>query len=330
MADPPFFEQPPPISQLLSNAAPGGIRVVDAHLQSPQTIQSAVGLERQLPKGISLTVNFTDSRGVHQFRTRNINAPLPGSYSGPGTGMYPFGYLTGQLFLWESAALYKQSQVTITVNAPVNARFNVFGNYTYGHANSNSDGLNTYPSDSHNTAAEWGRTSRDARHQMNFGGSIGVWYGIQLNPQITAASETPVNIVTGADRNGDTLFYDRPALATDLSRPSVRITRWGVFDTNPLPGQTVIPKNFGTGYGSLFVNLRVGRTWNFGEAKGGSRNAAGRYSVNASVQARNILNTVNPAAPVGTLSSPLFGVSTALQGNQNANRRLEMQVRFGF
>jgi hypothetical protein len=43
-----------------------------------------------------------------------------------------------------------------------------------------------------------------------------------------------------------------------------------------------------------------------------------------------MLNTVNPATPVGALSSPLFGMSTSLQGNQNANRRLEMQVRFGF
>jgi hypothetical protein len=166
---------------------------------------------------------------------------------------------------------------------------------------------------------------------MIFGGSITMPFAIQLNPQISASTEVPFNVLLGGDLNGDMAFNDRPTFATDLSRPSVRVTRWGAFDTAPLAGQTVIPKNYGTGYGYLSVNLRVGRTWNFGEARGSGGSATKRYNINASVQARNMLNTVNPATPVGTLTSPLFGTSTNLQGgNQNANRRLEMQVRFGF
>ncbi len=61
-----------------------------------------------------------------------------------------------------------------------------------------------------------------------------------------------------------------------------------------------------------------------------------RYNVTLSVSARNILNHVNPGAPVGNLSSPLFGQSTALAGGfgpggSNANnRRLEFQLRFSF
>jgi len=330
IAYPSFFPAAPPIQQLLANSVPGFIRVIDAHLQAPQTIQSAVGIERQLPRNVTVTVNFTDSRGVHQFRIRNINGPLPGTYSGPGTGVYPYGYAAGQLFLSESAGIFKQAQLTTTINARINARFLMFGNYTYGHAHSNADGVTSIAANPYNTALEWGRSARDARHQMTLGGSITAPFGIQLNPQITASSETPFNILLGADLNGDMSFNDRPTFATDLTRPSVRVTRWGSFDTDPLPWQTVIPKYFGTGYGNLSVNLRVGRTWNFGEAIGGGRNAKGRYSVNASVQARNMLNTVNPAAPVGTLTSPLFGTSTSLQGNQNANRRLEMQVRLGF
>jgi hypothetical protein len=326
LAAPPFFPVAPPIGQLLADSVPGFIRVVDAHLEAPKTIQSAVGIERQLPRNVTVTVNFTDSRGLHQFRIRNINGPLPGTYSGPGTGVYPFGYAAGQLFLAESAGLFKQAQLTTTVNARMNARFTVFGNYTYGHAHSNADGVTSIAANPYDTAADWGRTARDARHQMTFGGSVTVPFHIQLNPQITASSETPFNILAGADLNGDMAFNDRPTFATDLTRPSVRVTRWGAFDTLPLPGQTVIPKYYGTGYGNLFVNLRVGRTWTFGERIGGG----GRYSINASVQARNIINTVNPATPVGTLTSPLFGTPTSLQGNQNANRRLEMQVRFGF
>jgi hypothetical protein len=61
-----------------------------------------------------------------------------------------------------------------------------------------------------------------------------------------------------------------------------------------------------------------------------------RYNVTISASARNILNHVNPGAPVGNLSSPLFGQSTYLAsgfgpgGSSANNRRLEFQVRFSF
>jgi hypothetical protein len=317
----------PPISALLARGSPGAIRVLDRNLQAPQTIQSAFGVERQLPRNITLTLNFTDSRGVHQFRTRNINAPLPGTYES-GNPVYPFGYGAGQMYLWESSGLFKQSQLSATANARVNARLIVFGNYTYGHFNSNTDGLGSFPMDQYNTSAEWGRANRDVRQQVNFGGSITTPLAIQFNPQITAATSTPFNIVTGSDANGDTLFLDRPAFATDMNRPSVVRTAFGAFDAKPMAGQTIVPKNYAPGFSSLFVNLRAGRTWNFGEARGSG--GKGRYSINASVQARNLLNAVNPATPTGTLTSPLFGLATSLQGNQNANRRLELQLRFAF
>jgi hypothetical protein len=65
---------------------------------------------------------------------------------------------------------------------------------------------------------------------------------------------------------------------------------------------------------------------------GGS--ASKRYSLEFSVMARNLLNTVNLAAPIGNLSSPLFGKSNALAGGMfaaaTANRRIEFQVMFRF
>ncbi len=64
-----------------------------------------------------------------------------------------------------------------------------------------------------------------------------------------------------------------------------------------------------------------------------------RYNVIASVEIRNLLNSVNPSAPVGTLGSPFFGEAQGITGGfggggggaaQSANRRLEMQLRFSF
>ena len=69
----------------------------------------------------------------------------------------------------------------------------------------------------------------------------------------------------------------------------------------------------------------------FGEAGSGKR-----YSLTFSVSARNLLNNVNLAPPIGNLNSPLFGVSNAIaggfgpQGSATANRRIDFQVRFSF
>ena len=58
-----------------------------------------------------------------------------------------------------------------------------------------------------------------------------------------------------------------------------------------------------------------------------------RYQLTLSAYARNLFNNVNPAAPIGTLSSPLFGESNALGGfggNGPANRRIDLQLQFSF
>ena len=67
---------------------------------------------------------------------------------------------------------------------------------------------------------------------------------------------------------------------------------------------------------------------------GGPERSNQRYSLTFSANARNIFNNVNPAPPVGNLSSGLFGKSTALAGGvfntQSANRRIDLQVMFSF
>jgi len=61
-----------------------------------------------------------------------------------------------------------------------------------------------------------------------------------------------------------------------------------------------------------------------------------RYNLTLSVQARNLLNHVNPGPINGIVTSPLFGESNSLAGGFGAfsqsgnNRRLELQARFQF
>jgi hypothetical protein len=88
-----------------------------------------------------------------------------------------------------------------------------------------------------------------------------------LNPFIVANSGPPFNIITGQDLNLDRQVNERPSFAgpnADCSSITIRCTPFGNFNLVPLPGEKIIPRNFGHSPGSFVVNMRVSRTFAFG------------------------------------------------------------------
>jgi hypothetical protein len=360
ITQPPFYPVAPPISALTDHLVPQAIYKVDSNIQAPQTIQYAATLERQLPKNTTVSVSYTNSRGVHQLRSRNINAPLPGTYTGvPGSGIYPYGN-SGQLFLYESSAIFKQQQITVNVNTRINSRYSLFGYYSYNRAFSNSDGSGSFPANSYDASGEWGRAGFDIRHRLQIGGSINLPWKFQLAPNISASSSPPLNITTGTDWNGDTIFNDRPAFATVRANPALGVfaSPWGVFNIDPVNhpqyGTVIIPRNYAYGFDRLDISGRLTRTWTFGRSAEPDRQAQaiqsaaaaagiridnsanngakapGRYSLQLGIQARNAINHTNPGPPTTNLSSPFLGQVLQNNGPSNANRRLELSLRFAF
>ena len=47
-------------------------------------MQTAIGVDRSLPRNMTLSVNFINTRGVHQFQTVDINTPVIGTYPALG------------------------------------------------------------------------------------------------------------------------------------------------------------------------------------------------------------------------------------------------------
>jgi hypothetical protein len=275
---------------------------------------------------------------------------LPGTFTGlPGSGAFPYG-TSDPLMMYETAGMFKQTQFMVQVNARVNSRVSLFGYFNLNYANSNTDGPSNYLSNAYNAHADWGRSIYDQRQRGVLGGTIILPFGIQLAPNIAASSAPPFNITTGTDLNGDTLYLDRPAYATVPANPAqgVVATRWGVFNLNPAgnpgAGTSIIPRDFGAGYGYFLINGRISRTWGFGERPapagqtassvrppaGGAGNK--RFQLTAGIQGRNWLNHVNPGPPTGNLSSLFFGQSLNLQAGSGstANRRMELNLRLSF
>jgi hypothetical protein len=357
-------------AQLAGPGQAGAIYQIDPGLVAPRILQTNIGFDRQLPKNTTLSVNYTHSLGEHELRTRDINAPLPGTYTGvAGSGVFPEANYaiggqpigTAPLYQYESGGLFKQYQLIANVNSRISAGLQLFGYYVYGHASSNTDGVTTFPSNQYDLSTEWSRAAFDVRNRLLVGGNIAIPFGIRLAPMIMFSSAPPFNIVIPGDPNGDGLFNQRPTFAQYCSATL----------TCNSASTALLPRNYGSGFDTFVINLRVSRTWGFGEATttsgrrpqgaggGGGRGFGGgaprggggpggpggffggaqtgkRYNVTLSAEVRNLLNTVNPGSPVGTLGSPLYGESQTIVGGfggnnpQTANRRIQLQLRFNF
>src|SRR5271166_510097 len=351
----------------IPNPVPSGTLVSTQYadnnnLRAPYTMQTGITLERQLTKVANIAVTYLNSRGVHQFYTNNLNPFIPSS--DPSGGARPLPN-EGNILQYQSEGTFKQNQLIVNGSIRMGAKLSLFGYYTYNRANSDTSGVNSFPSNPLNLSEDYGRASFDIRNRLFLGGTIGLPRGFRLSPFMIASSGIPFNITTGTDPYQDNLYNVRPAFA--VCTPSNQ-TKFGCFDTTPAPGATPIPINFGEGPGRFTMNLRLSKTFGFGPAiegasgsggggmggmgggtcgrgpGGGGRGGQGgrgmdastnhRYSLTFGVIGRNIFNNVNLATPIGNLGSPLFGESNGLAGrpysDSSSNRRLDLQVTFAF
>jgi hypothetical protein len=363
VTDPTFYPAIPSPAALAASPSTQTIWETSSTLRAPYLMQSALGVERQLPGKTTIAVTYSNSHGLHQLRSADINAPLPGTYNPlvPESGVFPFPG-RGPVFLMESSGLYNQNQVIVNVNSNVNSHVSLFGYYVYNRALSNTDGLSTFAANPYSDSGEYGPASTDIRNRVSFGGTLTAKCGIRFNPLFTANTGPPFDITTGSDLYGDTLFTARPGIATDPNRPGLIATKYGLLDPDPTAGEQILPRNFGRGPGSIMFNLRIGKVFTFGPkgegsiaAGGGNRGSGGvftsgqtssnvstghRYNLSISLAIRNLLNHNNPGPITGNITSPFFGLAnqsagaTSLGGTnflESANnRRLELQTRFTF
>ncbi|MGB9463606.1 MAG: carboxypeptidase regulatory-like domain-containing protein [Candidatus Acidiferrum sp.] len=341
------------------------------NLRTPYIMQAGVTLERQLSKFANLSVTYLNSRGDHQFYTNFINAnPVA-----PGQAVAPVP--SQILYQYQSEGVFKQNQLIVngSVRIPTQHGFvqdlSLFGYYTLNYANSDTAGAGSVPSDPFNVSEDYGRAAFDTRQRLFFGGTFGGPHGFRLSPFLIASSGIPFDIITGQDVYGNAAFNTRPASTACPSAATTNVvqTAYGCFLLAPVPGQSFTPIaiNDASGPGRFSLNLRLSKTFGFGQKKeaiggggpmgggtfgrgpggGGEGHGGGpgrggmfggasnsRYNLMFSVNVRNIFNNVNLGTPIGNLSSPLFGQANSLAGrpfsSPTSNREIELQARFSF
>ncbi|HET9183923.1 MAG TPA: carboxypeptidase regulatory-like domain-containing protein [Candidatus Angelobacter sp.] len=348
-----LFSQYPNLPSLSGlSAIPSTTYTINPTLRTPYAVQAAASVERQLTKLSTLTLTYIHSHGVHQLFSIDTNALTGGAPA----------------YQYQSEGVFNQNQLIAHFLIRAGTKLTLFSYSVLNYANADTAGAGTFPSNPIlGITADYGRAAFDARNRTFFGGSISLPHGFRVSPFMLFNTGEPFDITTGTDLNGDSIFNDRPAFATSLTAPeNLRVTDFGDFDIAPGPNEPRIPNNFGDAPRQFTLNLRLSKTIGLGPKVegggdrqpmgGGPRGGPGghghggggpmrgggpfgersnqRYSLTFSTMVHNIFNNVNPAAPVGNLSSQQFGQSIALAGGpfntQSANRRLDFQMIFAF
>jgi hypothetical protein len=254
---------------------------------------------------------------------------------------------TQNIYQFDSGGDLKSHVFLLNSQFQFGKRINGFVAYNVTHSEQDVQNANTFDSDSYNLSQDYGRAPQPTQQlfasvngQLPFGISGSLWGAI--------SGGTPFNITTGTDLNGDTIYNDRPAFATNPTSNSIIYkTSFGNFDANPQPGEKIIPIDYGNSPNFFFLEANVSRDFKIGPrpaptpaepgAKGPAPKPDRPYTLTFSAEADNLLNHNNPGVPVGVLSSPYFGRSISLSSpfslggiSTSANRTVTLRCSFSF
>lgn len=293
ISDPAF-----PYVPALGVPQPASVVRLDPTIKIPVTLQYGIGVERQLAKSTTVTVNYTGLRGMNQFRSRDVNAPLPPLYPVRPNSAY------SQIRQIESSADLQNHSLEIGMRGNVTRFFTGMAQYVLARADNNvggisgaggrPTGINAFPANNWDLSSESARADFDARHRFNLLGNFTPGNRLNFGMAVSMNSGMPYSITTGRDDNRDGFANDRPV---------------------------GVPRNSLEGPGYVAVDLRLARDFFVTPSK-----KEKGPTITAAVDAFNVLNHVNYTGYVGNLSSPFYGRPVSA----NPPRRLQISVRFRF
>lgn len=317
-----------------SGAGPSATRLPASRIQLAGQLdqalvqQASLGVERNVREWLGVRADYLWQRGLGQYRSVNVNAPVLGARPNPALG---------NISQIESTGRRATDRLMVAMNLRV-PKHRIFGNVMYqlSSMRNMADSALALPSNSLDPDADWGPSAQDVRHRLFVLLNAPLPYGLRVSVNSQASSARPYNITTGLDANGDTVFTDRPEGVT---------------------------RNSARGAGSWVVDLRLTRSINLGGLLsgapegvqvGGSRGPAlrqmgmgggqggpgggdgprimimegsnARYRLDLYTSVTNLFNRTNLNTFVGTLRSPFFGRATSAA----PARRLEIGATFSF
>ena len=266
---------------------------VAGNLQAPYSIQWAGSVEHQFNPMTNLSVTYTQSRSLHTFRVRNINAPIcpdlvtcPANLSTAQIAAHRPDPTQGNIYQVESSGESDAKFIRVNFRTAFDkGKYSLSGGYNLGWANGTSDSLSSigftiinigFPAYTYDLRGEGAPAAFLPRQSLFLFGSFQLPWGVRASPIIIANTGRHFNITTGVDTNYDSVFVERPTFAalsqrcTELKLTNSFCNVNGVSNMN-----AVIPRNYGYGPGTFITMLNLSKTFMIGGSKPAAVASAG-------------------------------------------------------
>lgn len=263
-------------SQILSS----NISKLANNLTTPNIFVVQNGFNYKFSKALTFEGIYTFRRGLHHFRSRNINAPINGVR--PNTNF-------GIIQLLESSGTTTENSFELRVNGYFKG-VNTYINYQLGSKISDFSNELSLPSDNYNLKLERGISNLDQPHKINISFNFNLLKTITVSPSFRIEAGFPYTITTGRDDNGDTVFNDRPFGLT---------------------------RNTERGEWLKQADLRI--NWQMPLNYVGIVSESNKKSLGININVRNLFNTSNLTNYVGIETSPFFRQPTAARDARSIN-----------
>ncbi len=295
--------------------------VISNELQTPYSKQFNAGVQREMPFGSVVDVNFIYSRTEHEFMRDLDGANFFAGNGAPivlGDGRAPTNIIT----VITSDGYSRYRALTMKLDKRMSHHYQFSVGYALSKLEtSTADGLGLGGGTlvNRNVQANLGTAPLDRRHRMTFNGIVELPKGFRLSAISTIYSGVPNSIVVGsADINGDGINGDllpgtrRGAMGREIGdvaalNASIRDYNRTLAGTlNPrgqrLPFAVELPDT--TGFGDSFISHDLQLSYVV--------RLYGRMRLEATAQVFNAFNISNLVGPAGLPSSPFGGTLTTL------------------
>ncbi len=183
---------------------PTSVVTLAPHAIIPYTLESSLGLERQFGQSSTVSANWINLTSRHLFRSIDVNAPLPPTYSArPDTTL-------GQNQQFQSEGVQAGNALELTYRGRLTSYFNGQIQYRMSKTYNNTSGIISFPANSYAPKTEWSRSDPDQRNRLSLLGTLHANRWMDLGLVLELYSGMPFDITTGADNNHDGVLNDRP------------------------------------------------------------------------------------------------------------------------
>jgi hypothetical protein len=200
----PTYPRPYPSGTDLSTLPTNLVTRTDS-TRIPYTTNFSAGVEREVMKGLSVSATYRGTIGVHLFRSRDNNAPLPPFYDA-GRPDPSFGTIR-QI---ESEGRQVGDAVDLTLQGKVGHWFSGMAQYTFSHTNNNTGGIAWYPANQYSLDGEYGRADFDQRHRFNLLATFNEDHWLNLGAAVKLYSGMPYTETSGVDTFNTGILNARP------------------------------------------------------------------------------------------------------------------------